>query len=363
MIVDRPAGKPAMAEAPTYFPGTVDVTAASPIRVNAGEERTGAEIRLQRSTVVTVAGRVAGEIPTGRGARVTMRGGGETPGGRGGFMGGGGGGGEGGIGPDGSFTFRNVRPGEYTLTVISMERGGAKTLGKQTVAVGQQDVLGVTVTAAAAPKIDGRVRADGEPPFAFGKVSINLQAAGGGNGFGGGPPTNAKTGDNGAFTIPAVSRERQVVNVEGLEKGLIVKAIYAAGQPLPGLDVDFSVVTGPLEIVLSNKPATISGTVEGASPDAPRIAVWAVPDSEPLSIESWSTKKVRIQSSSPSFTFESLRPGNYRIAAFEDAESDALNDPAFWELFKDRTVSVKVGEGETGQVKLRLIAAKETEGN
>jgi hypothetical protein len=194
-------------------------------------------------------------------------------------------------------------------------------------------------------------------------VSINLQGGGGGGGFGGGPPTNAKADDNGVFSIPAVSRERQTVNVEGLDKGIIVKAIYAAGQPLPGLDIDFSIVTGPLEIVLSNKPATISGTVEGASPDAPRIAVWAVPDGQPLTIESWSTKKVRIQASAPTFTLDSLRPGSYRIAAFEDAESDALSDPAFWEQFKDRTATVKVGEGETGQVKVRLIGAKETEGN
>ncbi|MBI2685199.1 MAG: carboxypeptidase regulatory-like domain-containing protein [Acidobacteria bacterium] len=356
ILVDRVPGKTAMAEAPTYFPGTTDAASATPVRVNAGEERTGAEIRLQRSTVVRVAGRVAGDLPAGnRGARISLRVTGDMAGFRGGFMAGN----DSPVRQDGSFEFQNVRPGEYALTVTSMDRGGPKTMGRQTIVVGQQDMLGVSVTAATPPKVDGRVRADGEPPFAFGKVDITLQPSGTVREFG--PPATAKTDDNGGFSFPAVSRERQTISVKA-SAGVIVKAVYAAGQPLPGLDVDFSVVTGPLEIVLSNKPATITGTVEGTSPDAPRVAVWAVPDGEPLTIEAWSTKKVRVPSDSPVFTLDSLRPGSYRIAAFEDVESDALNDPGLWEQFKARTAAVKVGEGESATVKVRLIEARETEG-
>ncbi|MFN0103065.1 MAG: carboxypeptidase regulatory-like domain-containing protein [Bryobacteraceae bacterium] len=357
LMVERLPGKPATAEAPTYFPGALDSLSASPIKVNAGEERTGAEIRLQRSTVVRLAGRVAGDIPSGRGTRVGIRAKEEAGVYRGGFAGGGN---DGAIGPDGSFEFRNVRPGEYVLTVTSADRGGPKTLGKNVVVVGQQDVVGVSINAAAAPKIDGRVRADGEPPFAFGKLEISLQGLGGGRDFG--PPVNAKTDENGGFSFGAVSRERQTLSVK-TPAGTIVKAVYAAGQLLPGLEIDFSVVTGPLEIVLSNKPATITGTVEGTNPNAPRVAVWAVPDGQPLTIENWSTKKARIPSDAPTFSLDSLRPGSYRLAAFEDVESDVLNDPAVWERFKAQTATVKVGEGETGQVKLRLIGARELEGS
>lgn len=358
LLVDRQPGKPATAEASTYFPGTTEMTSASLIKVNPGEERTGAEIRLQRSTVVRVAGRVAGEVLGGRGARVSIRSNNDTGGGRGGFMGGGGN--DGGIGPDGSFEFRNVRPGEYVLTVTSMDRGGPKTLGKQTVAVGQQDVTGVSVNAAAAPKIDGRVRADGEPPFAFGKLEVSLQGSGGGRDFG--PPGNAKTDDNGVFSFAAVSRERQTLNVK-TPAGVIVKSVYAAGQPLPGLNIDFSVITGPLEIVLSNKPAVITGTIEGMNPDSPRVTVWAVPDGEPFTVERWSTKKVRVSPDSPAFTLDSLRPGSYRVAAYEDAESDVFNDASVWEQLKSQVVTVKVGEGESGKVKLKVIAAKDLEGS
>ena len=359
LLVERTPGKPATAEAPTYFPGTVDAASATAIRVNAGEERTGAEIRMQRSTVVTVSGRVAGELPTGRGTRVSMRSTNDLTGFRGGFMGGGGT--DGTIGPDGSFTFRNVRAGEYALTVLSMDRGGPKVMGKQVIAVGQQDLTGVTVSAAAPPKVDGRVRADGEPPFAFGKVQITLSP---GSGFREmGPPTTAKADDHGVFSIPAVSRERLVVSVEGAGTGVIIKSLYAAGQPLPGLDVDFNVVTGPLEIVLSNKPAVISGALEGTTADSPRVAVWAVPDAQPLVVETWNRKKVKVEASAGTFTLDSLRPGSYRLAAFEDADSDALSDPAAWERVKGHTATVKVGESETGQVKLRVIPAKELEEN
>lgn len=356
MMIDRAPGKPAMAEAPTYFPGTIDAASASPIKVNAGEERTGAEIRLQRSTVVRLAGRVSGEMPTGRGARVNMRSNAEVSGFRGGMMAAGGG--DGAIDSDGSFEFRSVRPGEYTLTVMSMDRGGPKTLGKTVVRVGQQDVNGVTITTAAAPKIDGRVRADGEPPFAFGTVTITLQGAGEGRQFG--PPVNTKTDEAGNFSFAAVSREAQTLQVR-TPAGVIVKDVYAAGQLLPGLEIDFSTVTGPLEIVLSNKPGTITGVVEGTTPDAPRVAVWAVPDAEPLVVENWNVKKVRVFSDSPSFTLDSLRPGTYRIAAFEDVESEALNDASVWAQIKAQTTTVKVAEGESAQVKVKLIAAKDLE--
>jgi len=357
LLVERVPGKPATAEAPTFFPGSVDAAAASPIKVNPGEERTGAEIRLQRSTVVRLAGRVSGEVPSGRGARVGIRARNDVVVYRGGFMGGGN---DGGIGPDGSFEFRNVRPGEYDLTVMSMDRGGPKILGKQTVAVGQQDVLGASLIAAAAPKVDGRVRAGGEPPFAFGKLEISLQGVGGGREFG--PPAKVKTDDNGGFSFPAVSRERQTLVVK-TPAGMIVKSVYAAGQPLAGLDIDFSVVTGPLEIVLSDKPASITGTVEGMNPDSPRVTVWAVPDGEPFTVESWSTKKVRVSPDSPTFTLDSLRPGSYRLAAYEAAESDAFSDAAVWEQLKSQVVTLKLGEGETGQVKLKVIAARELEGS
>ena len=357
LLVERFPGKPATAEAPTYFPGTVDAASASAIKVNPGEERTGAEIRLQRSTVVRLAGRVSGEVPSGRGARVSIRSNNDVGMSRGGFMGGGS---DGGIGPDGSFEFRNIRPGEYVLTVMSMDRGGPKILGKQTVTVGQQDIFGVSLNAANAPKVDGRVRADGEPPFAFGKLEISLQGSGGGRDSG--PPAKANTDDNGGFSFAAVSRERQTLAVK-TPAGMIVKAVYAAGQPLAGLDIDFSIVTGPLEIVLSNKPAVITGTVEGMNPDSPRVTVWAVPDGEPFTVESWSTKKVRVSPDSPAFTVDSLRPGSYRLAAYEEVESDAFSDAAVWEQLKARTVTVKVGEAETGKVKLKVIAAKELEGS
>lgn len=362
-IVDRQPGKPATAEAPTYFPGALDAASATAIRVNAGEERTGAEIRLQRSTVVTVAGRVTGDLPAERRARVAIRSSNDAAGFRGGMVGGGPMGGapqsDGGIRPDGTFSFRNIRPGEYTLSVVAMDRGGPKILGKQTLMVGQQDVLNVTLTAAAAPNVEGRLRADTEPPFAIGSAQISLRpAAGGGGGFGG-PPVSVKAGANGAFTLSAVSRERQVVQVEGAGEGIVVKSISAGGQPLPGLDVDFSVVSGPLEILLTNKPAKISGTLEGVAADAPRVAVWAVPDAQPLTVESWNRRKIKVEASAGTFSFDSLRPGSYRLAACEDADSDALNDASVWERVKNRTTTVKVAEGETGQVTLRVIPARE----
>lgn len=361
VLGERAAGKQPTMEAPTYFPGTLDAASATTIKVNAGEERTGAEIRLQRSVVVQVSGTVTGDVPQparrGGGMVVTLRPN-SSPGGFNNMMrpGGGPGGGPGAeTGKDGSFLFRNVRPGDYTLTVSSYGRGGPLILGRQPLSVGQQDIAGVSVTASAPVEIKGKLRAEGNPPFEIPRMQIGLTGSGG-------APVEARSSETGEFTFNAVSRDRYTLNAR-TPTGMIVKSVFAAGQPLPGLEIDFATVTGPIEILLSNKPAAITGTVEGTSPDAPRIAVWAVPDAQPLAITGLNTTKIRVESSASSFSLENLRPGTYRVAAFENADSNALNDPAFWDQFRERIATVKVDEGETGQAKIKLISAKEIDEN
>ena len=340
------------AEAPTYFPATTDINAAAIVRVNPGDERGGAEIRIQRSTVVNVSGRVTGESAGDRSARLSIIPASQASFGFG-FRGPGGGAN---IAPDGSFTFRNIRPGEYQIVVNQFDRGGPKVTGRTSITVGQTDVSGVTVTALAPLKVDGRLRADGEPPFAFNKPRVSL-------GSEGGPGSRAEVTEANVFTLSGVSRDKLTLNVEAGD-GIIVKQIYAAGQPLQGLDIDFATTTGPLEVVLSNKPAKITGTIEGQASETPRTTIYAVLEDQPLRFENWRRKRTSLTSGTTAFTLSALRPGTYRVAAFEETESsDATTDPAFWERFRDRTATVKVGENETGQVKVRLITAKEIDEN
>ncbi|MEO7145353.1 MAG: carboxypeptidase-like regulatory domain-containing protein, partial [Bryobacteraceae bacterium] len=67
----RPATRPAAGEAAkpeeayvaTYYPGVTDATAATPIEVAAGRDLPGINIRLQKSQVFRVQGKVAGGVP------------------------------------------------------------------------------------------------------------------------------------------------------------------------------------------------------------------------------------------------------------------------------------------------------------
>lgn len=351
LIVEKTNGR-ATAEAPTYFPGTIDPNSATTIRVGAGEERTGAEIRMQRSTVVNLRGRVNGEFEKDRRTNVMLATSSSMMFGfRGGFNGAS-------LKPDGSFEFRNVRPGDYQIVVSSFDRGGPKVLGRQPVTVGQQDINGITVNAAPPLQVDGRIRADGEPPFQFGKLRIGFNS---GESMGGGPPGfgRGESDENGLFSLSGVSRDKMALDLQ-TPNGVYVKQVYVAGQPLPGLDIDFASVVGPMEIVLGNKPASISGSIEGLTKDSPRMTIHAVLEAQPLRFDNWRRKRTTLASGTTSFSLTNLRPGTYRVAAFEEAESsDATSDPAFWDTFRDRTASVKVGEGETGQIKLKLITAAE----
>lgn len=48
-----------------FFPGVPDETLAAPVRVGAGEERLGVEVRLSVKATFTVSGRVVSPGPTG----------------------------------------------------------------------------------------------------------------------------------------------------------------------------------------------------------------------------------------------------------------------------------------------------------
>jgi hypothetical protein len=172
-------------------------------------------------------------------------------------------------------------------------------------------------------------------------------------------PVRAKVNDDGSFSFESVPRDKMILQAQA-PQGIVIKEILAAGQPLPTLAIDFSAVTGPLEIVLSNKPAQISGVIENLSPNSPGITVVVLPDDEdPL--PNRTPRTVRVAPGAPQFTIPDLRPGAYTLAAFESVGSEFYTQPALWRPHAAKLASVKVSLGDTSQVKLTPLTPADLE--
>jgi hypothetical protein len=59
------------------------------------------------------------------------------------------------------------------------------------------------------------------------------------------------------------------------------------------------------------------------------------------------------------FQFTNLRPGKYKLFAWEDVDDDLWPDPEFRRIYDNRAQEVNVGPRETLTVQLRVIAADE----
>lgn len=348
--VEQQPGQPPFADAPTYFPSALDADAAAPIKLAPGQERTGLEIRLGRSPLINISGRVSGDVPEGR-ARISLRPAkAAAPGANFRF------GGDSSIQPGGAFSLRGVRPGEYNIVVSSFDRGGPKMLAKVPISIGSQNLTDITVPLSPPLNITGRLRPDGDPPFTLTRMQMSLAPAE----FTETGPVRAKVNDDGSFTFDGVPRDKMLLNAS-TPQGIIVKQILANGQPLPGLEIDFATVSGPLEIVLSNKPAKVTGVIEGLPADGPGAIVVVIPEGiEPMRLMmTGGVKTARVAPGAPQFTLDSLRPGNYQIAAFESVGADIYTQPDLWKHFSERTATVKLAESDAPQVKIKLITAEE----
>lgn len=342
-------GEPVMIYAPTYFPSVLEAASASAVVVGSGEERSGLEIRLRKTAAVRVAGRVTSEAAVADGTiSVTLQPF-QASGTSGGFsmlnpMGGR----SALAGADGRFALSNVTAGEYILSA-GIHRPGGSLSGTTRVRVGQQDVDNVMLTLAPLARVTGRVVAEGNGKMPPGAMQVNVRGAEPAVPAGGG----AQVKPDGTFVLENLQRTRLKVTPLA-PRGWFLKAVTAGGQRQPGLEFDVTGGETVVELIYSNRPGTVTGTVEGAT-EGVRVA--AVPDggeAGPLFANLYRTGGVAAGQNS--FKIEDVPPGNYLLIACLPGLMEALSDPAVWARVKDKAASVRVEEGGTVSGSPRLIS-------
>ncbi len=156
------------------------------------------------------------------------------------------------------------------------------------------------------------------------------------------------------FTETKVRPSRYGVSVptETLPEGCYLETVKFAGQQLSADGFD-SMTAGQIEIVLSHKAATITGTVlDDQEKDFAGATVTLSPsDGKSL------TRKVTADDHGD-FKFTGLRPGSYRLFAWEEVDEDVWQDPEFLKKHESGALSVSVGPGQSETVQPRLIVAR-----
>jgi uncharacterized surface anchored protein len=333
---------PDMTYAATYYPSTTDATTAMPIDVGAGGEIHGIDIRLIKTRVWRVRGKVIG--PSGERGRGAIQVG-LSPA-------------EGPANnqlmsmarpPDGQFEIRNVPSGSYILHAQSMA-AGQSWAAVMPVQVTGSHVDGLTLNLATGGDLQGTIKlVDATTPVELKNLSVMLRPVGF-VGFGGAAPQRGRVTEEMKFAIKGVPPVKFAVNVLGIPNTCYLKSVQFGGRDVTSEGLDMS-AGGPLEVVLSAAAAEVDAVVLDKDGKAAVNAVVA------LVPKDGSNPIVQMADENGILALKGLKPGDYKILAWEDVEQGAPQDPDFLKQFESKTKSVKVDSAGRETVQLTAIPA------
>jgi hypothetical protein len=333
---------------PTYYPGTPVANEAQRVTVAAGREVLGIVIPLARASTATVRGivRASGQSPVGPFTFVTAR---EIGGARADGQ------------PsmataanDGSFTLGGLLPGTYLIEARSMSD---KDSASREVVIDGSDVAGITLTLSEGATARGRIVFETEAPpedlrpsqVFLGATSLDHQS--GGMGMTAGPPVAR---DDWSFELRGL-RGRGFIHAGSPTGDWRIKRVRRAGVDVTDTPLDFSSDIDNIEVQLTNRATTVSGTVStdrnAVALDA-TVIVFADDDGK------WGPYSRFIESARPDqhgqFKILGLPPGNYMAIAVEYLEPGDERDPDLLAGWRRHGTSLTLSEGETRVIDLKL---------
>jgi hypothetical protein len=133
--------------------------------------------------------------------------------------------------------------------------------------------------------------------------------------------------------------------------------MYGKKDALDTLDLAGTGGDEKLEIVLGAPAARVSGAVRDEKGNAMQGTVTLIPDPpQPLRT---SLYQLAATDGNGRFQLEGVRPGKYRLYAWEDFEEGAQFDPDVTAPFQARSVALEVKEGERKDVAVTRISVDE----
>jgi uncharacterized surface anchored protein len=334
--------EPDMTYAATYYPSTTAATTAAPIDVGAGGEIHGIDIRLVKTRVWRVRGKVMGVESGGRGrgsVQVALMPA-EGPS-NGQLM-------STARPPDGTFEIRNVPSGSYMLHAQT-QANGQMFAASMPVQVTGSHVDGLTLQLASGGDLQGMVKlvdADGQN-IELKNLSVMLRPIGN-QGLGFGPPSRGRVGDDLKFTIKGVPPMKFAVNVSGIPNTCYLKSVTFGGRDVTTEGLDMS-AGGPMEVTISAAAAQVDAVIldKDSKPVSGAVVALIPKEGSPM---------VYTADDNGILSAKGLKPGDYKLLAWEDVESGAPYDPDFLAQFEKKTKSLKLDKSAHEALQLSVIS-------
>jgi protocatechuate 3,4-dioxygenase beta subunit len=338
--------------APTYFPGTPNMSEATRITVKAGQEMTGANFAL----IVARMARVRGRAINSRGEPVasammmlmpdepimmamTMNN----------AMAAG----------DGTFQFTNVPPGRYNLQVRPSGMPSASSeFAVMKVTVGNDDIDNVIITTSVGATARGVVLTDdgSVPSFRPDQVSIFPGSVEpGGMMFG---PNQNRINDDYTFEMSGLADRRLLRANVPPTLGWYPKAVMFDGEDVTDRGIEFTPGRSyeGIQVIFSQKTTDLSGLVtdERGKPVLDATVVIF-----PANKDLWTYTSRYMRSLRPDtngrYSIKSLPPSDdYLIIAVQNLEPGQFSDPDFLTRAREEAKSFTLNEGETKAFDIKL---------
>ncbi len=342
---------------PVYYPSTTDAQSAAPINLGPGVVFSGVDLTVASVRTVRVRGQVINGV-TGqpaRNANISL-----VPIARrvaGGFRG------EirnianfrNRINEQGEFEIGGVVPGSYDLIGILNDRNNRMS-ARVPLEIGSSDVQNVTLVISPGFSLTGRLAIEGQSATGnaeVGRMRVMLRPDSAAQ-IAGAPPAAPVQAD-GTFAIQQVGRDDYRLTVTGMPRnGYLKMARLGATDVLnEGLQLDRA-PTGALEILVSTNTGIADGIVQNEKQEPyANVTVVLIPD--PARRHRLDLYRTTATDAMGRFHVEGIPPGDYKVFAWEDVEMGAWQDPDFIRQFEDRGRAIRMTEGGTSNIELRVI--------
>lgn len=264
---------------------------------------------------------------------------------------------------EGRFSFSDVSPGDYAIQASiggpgQPEQRQDLEVGFQPIVVESADITGVVVAMSKAVDVAGRLVAEEGnmplPPTGSAGLFVSTRLAGD-ELRGQGSSRSAIADADRVFRLTRL-HGKQLLDVGNIPRGWHVTSIRYAGKEIIDVPTEFKAGTDPstLEIVLSNRGATISGRVTDERGDPVRGARVVIVPSSP---ERWGMFQDYVTSSpTGAFRLGPRRPGDYVVVAV--SPSGALPQPRDRARFAQLLVAgerITLGENEERVLDLTVV--------
>jgi len=347
----------------TYYPSSLDAVGGARIAVEAGNETSGIEIRLVRTPVVRVSGRVTGLPQGAESVYVNPQRRQDTGSpflGMRSFMAGPWGGTA--VKKDGTFTLWRLPPGPYRIGLQTWTSPAGVLMGTapSDVVVGDTNIDGIELRMVPAADVTGQVTYESEDarppetpanqaqPRRHRTPQLFLQGIDGTFGA-----ASGQVDAGGAFTLTKVLPGRYHVMWNGSPG--YVKSVRVGTADVAGdiLDLSSGAAGVSIGILISAQYGSISGTVDTGDAPVTGLQVMLLPDGEQAMGRGFQFAPV---DASGKYTMGSVVPGAYKLLAVpQEKTGEVLQGGDAWETYAPAAESVTVAAGDKLTQDLKLL--------